>query len=400
MKDEFDFSSSSPKPEDPTWAAQNDNQPEEPVIAAEASVDEAESAGVPIADAEQKTEPETQQETAEDPSPKQPEDNYQNPFAPSASAVPQQPYTPYTYTQPRQTYPPYMPQQPNAQHVPYAPPAAPYSQQNSVPPYTAQQQTPQPPYAAAQQPYTAPSQGYQPYPQNYWYAQPNRTSQNGAVPPVPPTPGTGYPYVPQPSGSTPKKKKSSSIVLWILAAVLEAVIVGFAIYGVYALCTGGNSVSPDVQRPGYNQQLPGQQGNGDTNSGSNDESGTSSAASNYTNVQLGIVCIQMKDEVWTKYNLDPGLMVQSISDDSNAKSTELQEGDVITSANGTSVKSFEDLFAIMDQMNPGDEITLTAYHLNTTESGYTQSESFTVKFAVKEKSTTTSSQETSDYPQA
>jgi len=205
----------------------------------------------------------------------------------------------------------------------------------------------------------------------------------------------------------PKKNNGGRIVLWVVAAVLELVIVGFAIYGVYALSTGGaNKMPTDTQRPSFGQQMPGQQGgNGNsqssngTTSGSQDNS-TSSVPSNYTKVQLGIVCVQIPDETWEKNNLTAGLMVQSISDTSNAKNTELQANDVITAANGTSVKTFEDLFAVMNELNPGDEITLTAYHLTEQNNSPKQSEAFTVKFTVQEKSSTTSSQAASDYPQA
>lgn len=410
MNDEFDFSFAQ-KPEDPTMAAQTDAaQPAEqtaPQTDAEPAAQEASPEAIPQAEsvsAPEQSAPQT--EAAQTPNPQQPQnaaeqpDQYQNPFEPAAPAAPtaQQapytpPYTPYPYGQPQQARPAYQPyvQQPyNAQQnvPPYVPPTPPYR------PY-APQQNPQPPYGAPQQPYA---------PQNYWYAQQQRPSapQNGAVPPAPPVNNTGYSYAQQPPQTPPQKKKNGGrVVLWVLAAILEVIIVGFAIYGVYALATGGTNAPADMQqRPGYSQQMPNLPGSGDDDTASESSDGTSSTTSNYTNVQLGIVCLQLTDEAWTQYGMDPGLIVDSISDDSNAKNTELQAGDVITAANGTAVKTFDDLFAIMDQLEPGDEITLTAYRVSVEDNAYKQGEPFTVTFQVKEKTETASSSAASDYPQA
>ncbi|MDD6175238.1 MAG: PDZ domain-containing protein [Firmicutes bacterium] len=389
MNDEFDFTS--PQQTENSAA---DVQKEEPAqtaadsgtaFSAGNSAAETPAADAPAQEADAQTAPEAAQPVQETPA--APADPYPNPFAV------QQPYAAYPYApqQAGRAYPPYAPQQPNAQQIPYRAPAAPYQQ-----PYA-----PQAPYAAPNAQYAAPNAPYPPYAaQPYWYAQQKAPTppQNGAVPPAPPVAG-GYSGA-QPAAPAPKqKKKGGRIVLWILAALLEAVIVGFAIYGVYSLAVGNSRAPSGGQRPGYGQQLPGQPDNGGASSEAQDNS-TSSAASNYTNVQLGIVCVQMKDEFWSRYNLEPGLVVQSISSDSNAQNTDLQQGDVITAANGTKVQTFDDLFAVMDKMSPGDEMTLTVYRPSTTQDGYAQGESFTVTFAVKEKSDSVSSDSASDYPQA
>lgn len=387
MNDEFDFSSSQ-KPEDPTMSAQKEEQAQP---AAEANTDTG-NAPAEAAAAERSAREDAAQASSATAQPAQeapaaPADPYQNPFAPQSHPAAQPPYAAYPYAQQaRPTYPPYTPPQPNAQYAPYTQPAAPYQQQApSAPPYTAQQA-----------PYTAPGSPYAAQP--YWYAQQKAPTppQNGTVPPVPPAAG-GYSGA-QPVAPAPKKK-SSRIVLWVLAALLEVVIVGFAIYGVYSLAVGGSRAPADMQRPGYDQQLPGRPDGNGASSGSQDNS-ASSATSNYTNVQLGIICVQMKNEFWMQSGLESGLVVQSISSDSNAQNTDLQQGDVITAANGTAVKSFDDLFAVMDQMNPGDEMTLTAYRPSVTQNSYTQGEAFTVTFAVKEKGDVASSGSASNYPQA
>lgn len=379
MNDEFDFSSSQ-SPEDPTMSAQKKEQTQPVESTAEKVPAETASEEGPAQDSGAQTAPAADQ--PEQKAPSAPADPYPNPFAPQPRPAAQPPYTVYPYTQPtRPVYPPYTPPQPNAQYVPYTQPTAPYQHQApSVSPYAAQGA----PYAAQTPP--------------HWYAQQNIPTppQNGAVPPVPPAAG-GYTGA-QPAAPAPKKK-SGQVVLWVLAALLEVVIVGFAIYGVYSLATDASHAPADMQRPGYNQQVPGWPNNGGTASGEQDNS-TSSATSNYTNVQLGIVCVQMKDEFWTQYGLEPGLVVQSISSDSNARNTDLREGDVITEANGTKVKTFDDLFAVMDQMNPGDEMKLTVYRPVQGQNGYTQGEAFTVTFAVKEKSDAASSSLDSNYPQA
>lgn len=358
MNDEFDFSAA-PKPEDPTMGAQTEQSvlpTEEP--AAENAPAEAVAKEAPVQEAP--AAPSAQE------APAAPADPYRNPFEQEAA----RPYPPYPYAQPGMPRPPYAPQ-----------PAAPY--QPVAPTYTAPQQPyRQPaPYPPAAPTYTAPQQPYQqpaPYQPTY--------------PPQPPYAPYTAPHQAAQAAPAPNKN-GGKIALWVLVALLEMVIVGFAVYGVYALAVG-SARTPEPYRPSYGDQTPDRPES--SREPADRQDGASSEISNYTKVQLGIVCAQMTDEFWEQVGLTPGLVVQSINDDSNAKNTELHEGDVITAANGTPVKMLNELFAVMDKMEPGDEMTLTVYRPLDSEDGYTQGESFTVTFAVKEKGEPASS----DYPRA
>ena len=319
--------------------------------------------------------------------------SYPNPFAP-ASAVQQ----PEVNT---------VPQGPSSAPQQHAAPASPYAPQPGyAPPYGCV-----PPYGYTPQGYApqqgyAPPQGYVP-PQSYappqGYApsgQPNYGANYGYPPPQPPY----YPpnrYGAYGAAKPPKAAKGAGkaghVVMWITAILIEAIIVCFAIYGIYALCTDNNGQKEGLNnRPGYNQ---GQQGGNNLPSMPNRDDDTSSEiGENPTNVQMGIVCALMNETYAARYNLEVGLVVQSFASDSPAQSSGLQVGDVITSANGVRVKTFDELYALMQKMKPGDEMKLECYRLEeTTENnwGFKAGEPFTVTFNVQEKH-----DEVSSYPGA
>ena len=225
------------------------------------------------------------------------------------------------------------------------------------------------------------------------YTPPQYASQYGAYPPqygqYPPQP-PAPPYTPgayvQPNPDpTPKSGgKTGRILMWIAAALIEALIVGFAIYGVYALCRGG----PDSvgQRPSYGQDdnRPGQQF-------PNDGTSSGSTAQNNSKVQMGITCFELPDEYVQAYDIEKGLVVKSFSADSPAKETDLQVGDVITQFNGVRVTSFQSLFNEMEKLSAGDEVTLTCYRMNASGDSYQSSEPFEVTFRVQARQDAASS---------
>lgn len=291
-------------------------------------------------------EPSTQSDAtaADQPSmqPEAPDAQYPNPFAPPVQPTVQAPNPPVPPTQPY----PYQPQQPVYYGQPYQP---------------AQ-------YAPPTQPYGVPY---------------------GQVPPQPPVPPyTSGGYVP--AGQNPPAKssgKAGRILMWIAAALIEAVIVGFAIYGVVALCRGtGNAAVPE--RPSYSQgenNRPGQQN-------PNDGTSSGSTAQNNSKVQMGITCFELPDQYVQAYDIEKGLVVKSFSVNSPAKNTDLQVGDVITHFNGVRVTSFQELFDEMESLDAGDEVTLTCYRMNASGDGtFEAGDPFEVTFRVQARQDETSS---------
>ena len=184
--------------------------------------------------------------------------------------------------------------------------------------------------------------------------------------------------------------------MWIAAGLIETIIVGFAIYGIYALCTRGSQPS---YNPSYSQndsrpnQQPNQPNNNASSGSSEDSDGT---VENNANVQMGIVCYELPDQYAAYYNIEKGLVVKSFAADSPALETDLRVSDVITAINGVRVTSFEELFAVLEKLSPNDEVTLTCYRMVQSGDTYKADEPFQVTFRVQEKHESASS----SYPGA
>ena len=316
-------------------------------------------------------EPETAVDAPVTQPPVQPDPQYPNPFAQPTPPV-------YNPAQPVQPTPPvYNPAQPVQPTAPVYNPAQPV--QPTAPVYNpAQPVQPTPPvYNPAQPTYTPPqyTPQYGAYPPQY-----------GQYPPQPPVP----PYTPgayaRPNPVPPKKSdgKVGRILMWIAAALIEAVIVGFAIYGVYALCRG-DAAPVEPNRPPYSQ------GDNRGPQNPNDDTSSGSTAQNNSKVQMGITCFELPDQYVQAYGIDKGLVVKSFSADSPAKDTELQVGDVITQFNGVRVTSFQSLFDEMEKLDVGDEVTLTCYRMNASGETYQASEPFEVTFRVQARQDAVSS---------
>lgn len=73
---------------------------------------------------------------------------------------------------------------------------------------------------------------------------------------------------------------------------------------------------------------------------------------------IGISGINLDDETAKRYNLVIGIYIKTVDDFSSAEKAGLKAGDVITEANGKSIKTMEELNDIKNSLNIGDEIKL------------------------------------------
>ena len=77
-------------------------------------------------------------------------------------------------------------------------------------------------------------------------------------------------------------------------------------------------------------------------------------------VSLGITCQDIDEMVSQFYRLPVGIYVQSITDQYTAQAG-LQQGDVITAADGTEITQTSELQSILMDKHPGDTLSLTVY---------------------------------------
>ena len=256
--------------------------------------------------------------------------------------------------------------------------AEPSQQQGYYPPY--------PPYSAGvSSPYSGTYPGYpqQPnYPQNplgYGCSgQPYHPSQQ-YYPPQPQ--GWGPAPIPPAHG---KKWSASKITCVVVAAVLELILVGFSVFGIYALCTGnyGYRQTSSFYQNGYDQR-PGINNGG--NNGTEDEN-------NNTSARMGLTCAMLTEEQAASININSGMVIMAIDNDSDAKNQNIAIGDVITHINGTEMTSFDDYYKLMEGKPPGDTFDLTVVKLKDTKNdqGVWDTETVQVTLTLQEKTTTES----------
>lgn len=82
--------------------------------------------------------------------------------------------------------------------------------------------------------------------------------------------------------------------------------------------------------------------------------------------QIGITGREITEELSQKYKYPVGIYITAIDNFSSAEVAGLKIGDVITAADGTPVKTMEELNNIKNSHNIGDNMTLTIYRNNTT----------------------------------
>lgn len=76
---------------------------------------------------------------------------------------------------------------------------------------------------------------------------------------------------------------------------------------------------------------------------------------------IGISGSNLSEATAKRYNLPVGILVEEITEDTDAVNSGLQEGDVITKVEGKDVKTMQELDDIKNQKEIGDTITLTVY---------------------------------------
>ena len=84
-------------------------------------------------------------------------------------------------------------------------------------------------------------------------------------------------------------------------------------------------------------------------------------------VKIGVTIVEVDEYLARLNNVPTGIFVQSVEADSSAAAQGVVPGDVITHINGTRVQSLMEVRAIIDDYEPGDEVTLTIYRRTTSQ---------------------------------
>ena len=85
-------------------------------------------------------------------------------------------------------------------------------------------------------------------------------------------------------------------------------------------------------------------------------------------VKIGISGMALTSVEASSIGIDGGILVQSIDPEGPCGDSELAEGDIIYEADGQTIKSFSDIYNVLEKHKEGDKITLKYYH-PTSESG-------------------------------
>ena len=78
---------------------------------------------------------------------------------------------------------------------------------------------------------------------------------------------------------------------------------------------------------------------------------------------MGFSGYEISQEDAYYYNMPSGIYIDTISDDSPLKDTDIQEGDIITAVDGIEISSFQDVYDILSDHKAGDKITLKIYRI-------------------------------------
>ncbi|MDD5952720.1 MAG: trypsin-like peptidase domain-containing protein [Oscillospiraceae bacterium] len=98
--------------------------------------------------------------------------------------------------------------------------------------------------------------------------------------------------------------------------------------------------------------------------------------------RLGIVGSTLTKEEAKRYGVPQGVIVLQIAKDGAFAATDVQEGDIITQMDGTTVTNMAELAAVMEQHKAGDSVEVTLYRVKDDKDG----ESYTVTITLKEDS--------------
>lgn len=80
-------------------------------------------------------------------------------------------------------------------------------------------------------------------------------------------------------------------------------------------------------------------------------------------VMLGLVGMQVNDEMKYSYNVPYGILITSISEGGPLDNTDIEEYDILTAINDVEVTTFQDIYRELAKYKPGDKVTLTLYRL-------------------------------------
>lgn len=94
--------------------------------------------------------------------------------------------------------------------------------------------------------------------------------------------------------------------------------------------------------------------------------------------KIGISFYEVSDAYGEYYDMPGGLYVAAVEEDCDIANTDLQIDDIITSMNGIEVRSANDVYAIILELNPGD--TMTAHVLRPLDDDYTEFDEFDIEF--------------------
>ena len=123
-----------------------------------------------------------------------------------------------------------------------------------------------------------------------------------------------------------------------------------------------DSTSENNGNNGSNGSIGNNGSNGSTDSNSSSSSdGTVEATSD---AYLGISCTGISSEYSQYYNIPEGVYISSVTSGSAAEKAGLQSGDIITSVDGTSVSSVNDLTSVLNQHTSGDTVQVTVSRQN------------------------------------
>lgn len=80
-------------------------------------------------------------------------------------------------------------------------------------------------------------------------------------------------------------------------------------------------------------------------------------------VRIGVTGYAISEVAAKSYQVQPGILIESIADDSPLRSTKVREEDIITAINDVEVCSFPEFYKELEKYSPGDEITLSIYRV-------------------------------------
>lgn len=86
-------------------------------------------------------------------------------------------------------------------------------------------------------------------------------------------------------------------------------------------------------------------------------------------VKIGITGMAITSQIASDYNVPEGIYIQEIDKNGPCGNTELKENDIITQFDGNDIKSFSDIYEILEEHKPGDKVKLKYYRMSDGSKG-------------------------------